>query len=183
MMSLLPSMEEMPANDELRLKVLDDLAAEGRILAHRGHATGELIWLEREHQEIATGHVTGISVRQLRPAFAFLVKEKGMSRDGVAKLFGIRPNTIGDAVKRYEETGGFKDRAGRGRRSTTTDAAHVEEARQHLLQNPRTMRRGGIVGNSTRRLGGSWESLVSLPDESSSTSWACIPTRMWRGRS
>lgn len=46
--------------------------------------------------------------------------------------------------------GGFKNRSGQGKPRTSTDAAHVEEARRLLQENPRTTRRGGIVGRSVR---------------------------------
>ena len=95
---------------------------------------------------------TGITVDQLRPAFVFLVKEKGMSREGVASLFGVDRHTVGDAVARFDETGDNKNRGGQGRRRTTTDDEHVEEARHHLEENPRTTRRRGITGNSVRKV-------------------------------
>src|SRR4051812_24994049 len=48
-----------------------------------------------------------ISMKMLRPAFVFLVKQKGMKRKEVATLFGVKPHTIGEAIKRYEQNGDF----------------------------------------------------------------------------
>ena len=73
-----------------------------------------------------------------------------MSQLEVANLFGVNYHTVGDAVKRFEETGGFKNRPGQGRK---LDAAHVEEVKRNLLENARTTHRRGISGNSVRKLG------------------------------
>ena len=53
-----------------------------------------------------------------RPAACFLVKDRKMKGKDVAALFGVKPDTVGDAIKRFEETGGFKNRKGSGRKRT-----------------------------------------------------------------
>jgi transposase len=154
--------EELPLSDGMRSWALSTLTAEGEVIASQEGKvisrleevwyTGENFWLERAHQD-ATSEApssSGITIEQLRPAIVFLVKDKGMPYTEVAKLFDVKRHTVSNAVKRFEETGSFKNRAGQGRK---LDSACVQEVRKHLLQNPRTTRKGRIVGNSVRKLG------------------------------
>ena len=66
-----------------------------------------------------------------------------MARAQVANLFGVSPNVVGDAVKRFEETGTCKNRRGQGRSRSATDSGHVEEARQHLSESLEESGEGG----------------------------------------
>lgn len=64
-----------------------------------------------------------IKVSELRPAFVYL-KQKGKPINAIAKFFGIRWNTVNDAVIRFEETGSNKNRAGSGRKRTATSVVN-----------------------------------------------------------
>ena len=115
-----PNLGEMPLDAETRDRAITALIEEGIAIPHRDLSTGALIRLELEREtEEAEKETTGINISQCRPAFVFLVKEKGMARAQVANLFGVSPNMVGDAVKRYEETGTCKNRPGQGRSRTT----------------------------------------------------------------
>jgi Homeodomain-like domain len=96
--------------------------------------------------------MSGIAIKDLRAAFVYLVKDQGKSRREVAEFFGVRPNTVCDAVKRFESTGGNKNRSGQGRKRTATDTAHREEVVTMLQANSHTKRRRGVVGSSSRKL-------------------------------
>jgi inhibitor of nuclear factor kappa-B kinase subunit alpha len=143
--------EELPLSNGHREYAINELVAEGKAVATRAQLDetfDALVWLEKARPE--TSPISKETIEQLRFAFVFLVKEKGMSRVDVAKLFGVKCHTVGDAVKRFEETGGFNNRPGQGRK---IDTARVEEVKQHLAKNSRTTHKRGIVGNSTRKLG------------------------------
>jgi transposase len=88
----------------------------------------------------------------LRPAVCYLVLERKMKRKEVAAIFGVKPHTVGDAIKRYNETGGHNNRKGQGRKRTSTDEEHIEATVEHLAENNHTKRRNGVGGNSTRKL-------------------------------
>jgi len=54
--------------------------------ARRNPETGTIIWLARvREEEEGLPHLPSISITQLRPAFAFLVKERGMTRRGCSE--------------------------------------------------------------------------------------------------
>jgi len=74
-----------------------------------------------------TMRTTNITTGDLRPSFVYLVKEKNMTREEVASLFGVNPHTVGARVTRFEETGGVKNRAGQGKNRSATDNENVEE--------------------------------------------------------
>jgi transposase len=87
-----------------------------------------------------------IKISELRPAFAWLVKKMGRTRKEVAEFFGVRPNTVGDAITRYEEREDFGNRRGSGRRLTATTNEKKEELEQALAEDPHTRT------SSTRKL-------------------------------
>jgi transposase len=92
-------------------------------------------------------------ISELRPAFVFLVKERGKSRREIAKFFGVRRETVNEALRRHDATGNNKNRRGQGRKRTATNMAHVEEVREILNRNNRTRRKQGVPASSTRRIG------------------------------
>jgi transposase len=147
-----PPSEELPLSNGHRLWAVNSLIGDGKVVANQGMdpdgnlREDELIWLKKVRPKA----LPKTTIEQLRPAFVFLVKEKGKSYSEVAKLFGVNYHTVSDAVKRFEETGGSRNRSGQGRK---IDTACVEEVRKNLLQNARTTHKRGISGNSVRKLG------------------------------
>lgn len=153
------------ANIGIKKWALNDLIAEGVVIAVRSPPSmpgtlGDILWLEAaetpevEEEAVPFAPTTGITPHQLRPAYVFLVKERRMKKKNVAKLFGVKRHTVRDAVKRFEETGGYSNRPGQGRPRTATDPEHLEQVVERLRINPRTTRtRTGIIGSSTRNLG------------------------------
>ena len=87
------------------------------------------------------------------PAACYLVLERKMKRKDVASLFGVNPHTISDAIKRFEETGGHKNRTGQGSKRTARDEVHVEQVKTLTDMNNHTKKRNGQSGNSTRKIG------------------------------
>jgi transposase len=148
---------EEKATFGLKRMALEGLIEDEAVLVERDGPgpQDKILWVEKAESPDDPEYpptATGITLEQIRPAFVYLVKEKGMSRSKVAEQFGVNFRTVSDTVKRFEETGGFKNRAGQGRKRTTADASHVEEVRQRLSRNPTTMKKRGIVGSSTRKL-------------------------------
>jgi transposase len=78
-----------------------------------------------------------IRLLELRPAFVYL-NQKGKSVRDIAKLFGVDKNTVSRAVKRFNETGTNKNRAGSGRPRTATSAANQEAVANEIAANPST---------------------------------------------
>lgn len=87
-----------------------------------------------------------------RPAACYLVLEKKMTQKKVAELFGVRSETVSNAINRYEETGEHKNREGQGRKRTARDEDHVEKVKELLDLNSHTKRHNGESGNSTRKI-------------------------------
>lgn len=87
-----------------------------------------------------------------RPAVCYLVKVRKMKQKDVASLFDVNPNRVSRAIKRFNETGSNKNRAGKGRKKTARSAQKVQEAREHLQKNNHTKPRNGEAGNSVRKL-------------------------------
>lgn len=87
-----------------------------------------------------------------RPASCYLVLEKKMKQKDVALIFGVRPSTVSDAIKRYKETGEHKNQAGQGRKRTAKDDANVDKVKKLLDLNNHTKRRKGESGNSVRKI-------------------------------
>ena len=71
----------------------------------------------------------------LRPAMCYLVKVRKKKQKEVAELFGVKPDTVSAALKRFDETGTHANRKGQGRKRASRDNARIEEAREHLQQN------------------------------------------------
>ena len=73
----------MPLDAETRDRAINVLIEEGGVIPHRDPSTGALVRLElareTEEAEEAEGESTGIAIAQCRPAFVFLVKERGMA--------------------------------------------------------------------------------------------------------
>jgi len=87
-----------------------------------------------------------------RPAACYLVEVMKRNKSEVADFFGVERHRVYDAVKRYNETGGHKNRKGQGRKRTSRDEAHIKEAQNHLNQNSHTKKKNGVTGNSKRKL-------------------------------
>lgn len=104
--------------------------------------------------------MTDIKVKDLRPAFVWLVKEKGKTRKEVAEFFGVKQQTVGDAITRFEERGNFGNREGSGRPKTATSEGKMSEMEGILAESPHTRhsstrkmaRRIGISRGSVRNL-------------------------------
>ncbi len=88
-----------------------------------------------------------------RPAACYLILERNMKQKEVASIFGVKPHTVSEAIKRFEETGEHKNRKGQGRKRTARDEVHVEEVKGLLSLKNHTKKRNGVSGNSTRKLG------------------------------
>lgn len=87
-----------------------------------------------------------VKIKDLRPAFCYLVREKGRTRKEVANFFGVDPSTVGDAIKRYEEQGNFGNKTGSGRPRLATSTEKTEEMEVALSEDPHTRT------SSTRKL-------------------------------
>lgn len=87
-----------------------------------------------------------------RPAAYYLVKVKGQTQEEVGNLFGVTRQRVSRAIKRFDNTGRHKDRAGKGRKRTARSDEKVQEAQGHLQQNSHTKLRNGVTGNSSRKL-------------------------------
>lgn len=87
-----------------------------------------------------------------RPAVCYLVQIMKHKQKDVAELFGVPAMRISRTVKRFDETGSHKDRAGKGRKRTARSEQKVQETRELLRQNNHTKLRDGKIGNSTRKL-------------------------------
>ena len=90
-----------------------------------------------------------------RPAACYLVLERKMKRKDVASLFGVNPHTVSDAIKRFEQTGEYKNRTGKGSKCTARDEVHVEQVKTLMDMNNHTKKRNSESVNSTRKI---WES-------------------------
>jgi len=88
-----------------------------------------------------------------RPAAYYLVKVRKMKQKDVASIFGVYPNKVSDAIKRFDETGSNKDRAGKGRKRTARSDENVQKATDLLQLNNHTKLRSGVSGNSSTKLG------------------------------
>lgn len=87
-----------------------------------------------------------------RPSAYYLVKVRGQTQKDVAALFGVPRDRVSRAIRRFDETGTHKDRAGKGRKRTARSAQKIQEANDHLQQNRHTKLRNGVTGNSSRKL-------------------------------
>jgi len=87
-----------------------------------------------------------------RPAACYLVQIKKLKQKDVAELFGVNPKRVSRAIKRFDETGSHKDRAGKGRKRTARSEEVIQEAANLLQQNSHTKLRNGVSGNSSRKL-------------------------------
>lgn len=111
-----------------------------------------------------------------RPAACYLVLEKKMDRQDVAKLFGVSRQRVSRAVDRFEETGEHKNREGQGRKRTARDEDHIEQVNELLDLNNHTKRHNGESGNSVRKLAKKLEISKSsaheiLKDDLGLTAW------------
>lgn len=88
----------------------------------------------------------------LRPAVCFLVMVKGYLQKDVAEMFGVRPNMISDAIKRYKETGTHENRPGQGGKRTARTEENIDQVRTMLDENNRNKRIDDVPGNSTRKI-------------------------------
>jgi transposase len=93
-----------------------------------------------------------IKKAELRPAFVYLSKERGKSFKDIADFFGVDRGTVSDAVKRFNETGGNKNRAGSGGKRPARTEDNIQEVADLLQLNNHTKLRNGIVGSSSRKL-------------------------------
>ena len=73
--------------------------------------------------------------------------------EGNSSNFGVRPETVTEAINRYAETGDHKNRKGQGRKRTSRDTAHVQDVQGILQANNHTKKRNGVPGSSTRKIG------------------------------
>lgn len=111
-----------------------------------------------------------------RPAVWYLVKVRKMKQYVVANLFGTNRKRVERIIKRFEETGGHKDRSGRGRKRTARSDENVQKARELLEQNNHTKFRNGVTGNSSRKLASKLEispssALRILKEDLELTAW------------
>ena len=72
-----------------------------------------------------------IKKQNLRAAFVHL-QSKGASASGIARLFGVKRQTVSDAVVRFNELGNNQNRPGSGRKRDATDLAHQNEVAKRL---------------------------------------------------
>lgn len=67
-------------------------------------------------------------------------------------MFGVYPNKVSDAIKRFDETGSHKDRTRKGRKRTARSDENVQKATDLLQLNNHTKLRNGVPGSSSRKL-------------------------------
>ena len=96
-----------------------------------------------------------------RPAAYYLVSVMRMKQIAVAELFGVTRQMVSRVIKRFDETGSYKNRAEQGRKRTARNEETIQEAAD-LLQKTITqssemaypaIRQGNMLEN--------WESLES----------------------
>ena len=86
-----------------------------------------------------------IRKQELRSAF-IQAKQQGRSISEIARFFGVKWDTVNNAMKRFEETGSNKNREGSGRRRSARDEETVFATALAITADPSTKR------NSTRKL-------------------------------
>ena len=85
------------------------------------------------------------SLKNLREAI-IRAHNRGKGQREIADFFGISPGTVNKAIKRFEETGSYEDRSGRGPKKTARSQESVQRALEMLQQDRSTKT------NSTRKL-------------------------------
>ena len=72
--------------------------------------------------------------------------ENGVGNREIARLLSISEATVRKAIKRYEETGSYEDRSGRGRKKEARSKKNIQRAKGMIQRNPTTK------ANSKRKL-------------------------------
>ena len=72
--------------------------------------------------------------------------ERGIGQREIARLLGIPLTTVHDDIRRFEETGSYEDRKGRGRKKTARSKRNIQRAKGIIKRNPTTK------ANSSRKL-------------------------------
>ena len=85
------------------------------------------------------------SLKNLREAI-IRAHNWGKGQREIADFLGISPGTVNKAIKRFEETGSYEDRPGRGPKKTARSQENVQRALEMLQQDRSTKT------NSTRKL-------------------------------
>ena len=85
------------------------------------------------------------SLKNLREAI-IRAHNRGKGQREIANFLGIFPGTVNKAIKRFEETGSYEDRPGRGPKKTARSQENVQRALEMLQQDRSTKT------NSTRKL-------------------------------
>jgi len=85
------------------------------------------------------------SLKNLREAI-IRAHNRGKGQREIADFLGISPGTVNKAIKRFEETGSYEDRPGRGPKKTARSQENVQRALEMLQQDRSTKT------NSTRKL-------------------------------
>uniref|UniRef100_A0A915CSP2 Transposase n=1 Tax=Ditylenchus dipsaci TaxID=166011 RepID=A0A915CSP2_9BILA len=100
-----------------------------------------------------------IKRQKLRSSFVYF--QTRCARVGqIAQLFRVKARTVRNAARRYEETGGNKNRIGQGRNKTARDEAHQVQAADLIAESPSSKinyihelaRKLGILKTSTHDL-------------------------------
>src|SRR6185437_5054903 len=79
------------------------------------------------------------SLKNLREAI-IRAHNRGKGQREIADFLGISPGTVNKAIKRFEETGSYEDRPGRGPKKTARSQENVQRVLE-MLQQDRSMRR------------------------------------------
>ena len=64
--------------------------------------------------------------------------ERGIGQREIARFLGIPLTTVHDDIRRFEETGSYEDRKGRGRKKTARSKRNIQRAKGIIKRNPTT---------------------------------------------
>ncbi len=77
-----------------------------------------------------------LGMKELRPAIVRMFTA-GKSKHEISRLLDVPRTTVRDAIQRFEATGGFGDRSGRGRKKSPTTLRAVKKVKSRLSRNPK----------------------------------------------
>ena len=75
-------------------------------------------------------------MKELRPAIIRLFKQ-GRPKLEISRLLDVPRTTVRDTIRRFEETGGFQDRPGRGRKKSESTIKACKTIKTKLRTNPK----------------------------------------------
>lgn len=75
-------------------------------------------------------------MKALRPAIVRLFKQ-GRPKKEISRLLDVPPTTVRDTIRRFEETGNYEDRPGRGRKKSQKVLKACKSIKRRVQTNPK----------------------------------------------